>query len=94
MTATAITTHQPDRLENEVEHYCQGEQWLASAERAYAEATDDKCLAQIAVEQKFAELHFLAATAADVDRSATAEQRVAECVPEGTSRFQTTGAGR
>lgn len=85
MTAHAI--HQPDWLENEVEHFCQGEQWLASAERAYAEASDDSALAQIAVEQKFAELHFLAATAADTDRAANAEQRVADCVPEGGSKF-------
>ena len=70
---------------NESQHYSQAEKWLKQAEAMY-----EREGANLDVDTflRFANVHAQLAIAADVDREATAGQRIAECVPEGGSRLQ------
>lgn len=77
--------------ENESRHYCEAEKWLRMAEGAYADGVD---LDVITVLQRFAEVHASLAAAADIDREADAEARIASCVPNGSEALAVSVRGR
>lgn len=69
---------------NETEHYKQAERWLEDAETFYREGDSERAELNL----RFAEVHAHLSVAADVDREADAESRLAACVPDGGSRMQ------
>ena len=84
---------------NETDHYKQGDVWLERAEQAAEMFADDTAktaraedvAAVAAIASTFAAIaqaHYAGSQAADIDREADAEARIAECVPEGGSRLQ------
>lgn len=70
---------------NETCNYRRAMEWAAKAERLYVETNDSE---HITLCLRFAEVYAHLSVAADVDREADAEARIAECVPEGGSRLQ------
>lgn len=79
-------------MTNETEHYADAEAWLKRAEAAYAAEQHFDDDSRICL--KFAEVHALLSTAADIDREASAEQRLAECVPDGMDSLTVSVRGR
>lgn len=83
---------------NESRHYTDAEKWLQRAEDRFEVAredctydSDDREFVDFAL--RFAAVHAQLSVAADIDREASAEQRIAECVPEGGSRLNVAVAG-
>ena len=76
---------------NESDHYCAAEKWLRMAETAYR---DNAEFETVTVLTRLANVHAQLAIAADVDREASAEQRIAECVPNGGQALAVSVRGR
>lgn len=90
MTAQEQETTTFDRTENECAHYRDAEEYLDHAEGVYAE--NGPC-DRVDTLLRFAAVHAQLAQAADIDRGATASDRLASAVPDGGSSLTVAVAG-